>query len=322
MATFKYYNIQIIPMNKEDAMIGTHGYKSVFAALATKVKASLTNKDLRTISHSLRNDFYIAPESITVRDDIAYGVLMKYDNVEKVFGTLDGVDKYISKGGDSSKKYRFRFVFDFSKHIMAIENSKGLPSANVLSSVLQEIISQHSTILFPKYNLHVIEMTDASELKNVIEKAASYKRVSVELTFSNSQAWSDALEDAILKEIEEEMKDKRIDSLVHIEKAGDKSVMTEPTKSAMAYLGLACKFGNASIRYKDALGKTETYKMTDSPIVITVKEKFKNKLKSAIDFALDVKDSITTANKKALDAKAIAGKLKEGINNENKSNNK
>ncbi len=133
MASFKFYNIQILPLDKNDKMIGADGYKAVFSSLKLKVDEYLRKKNLFGISHNLRNDFFFAPESMTIRDDIAYGTIMKYDNVEKVFGTLDDEEKYVSSGGDSSKKYLFRFVFDFNKHILAIEKGKGLPSVHVLT---------------------------------------------------------------------------------------------------------------------------------------------------------------------------------------------
>ncbi len=159
-------------------------------------------------------------------------------------------------------------------------------------------------------------MTNSESLIKVIDEAESYKRVHVELTFSNSEDWSDALEEEMLKSVEQEMKDKHIDSIVHVEKAAKKSVMSEPTKNAMAYLGLACKFGNAAIRYKDKLGKTETYKMTDAPIVEPVKEREGGENKTELDFALDVKIAINKANELALNAKKLFTKLRKGINHE------
>ncbi|ELP3388005.1 DUF4747 family protein [Vibrio cholerae] len=315
MASFKYYNVQILPLENNGKMIGVEGYKSIFTSLKDKVDEYLEKKNLLGISHNLRNDFFLSPESVFVRDDIAYGTIMKYDNVEKVFGTLDNQEKYVSSGGDSSKKYIFRFVFDFNKHILAIEKSKGLPSVGVLSEAIIDFLDAHRQAKFPEYKIHVIEMTNSESLVQVIQNAESYKRVQVEVTFSNSEDWSDALEEEILKSVEQEMKDKQIDSLVHIEKAANKSVMSEPTKSAMAYLGLACKFGNASIRYKDKLGKTETYRMTDAPIVLPVKEREGSKVKSELDFALDVKSSINKANELALNAKKLFNILRKGINN-------
>jgi len=247
---------------------------------------------------------------------IAYGQFMKFDEVVKVFGTLDDEEKFVSKGGDSSKKYKFRFVFDFNKHILAIEKGKGLPTVNVLQDVLKDILDEHRQILFPEHYVKIIEMTNSQALEKVIEEAESYKRVEVEVTFSNSQDWSDALEEEILRTIETEMKDKHIDSITHIEKAAHKSVMSEPTRTAMAYLGLACKFGNAVIRYKDKLGKTETYKMTDSPIVLPIKEREGDTDKSGLDFALDVKESINKADQLAISAKKLFRKLREGFNHE------
>ncbi|MBF4308221.1 DUF4747 family protein, partial [Vibrio anguillarum] len=152
-----------------------------FTSLKDKVDEYLKKKNLLGISHNLRNDFFLSPESVFVRNDIAYGTIMKYDNVEKVFGTLDNQEKYVSSGGDSSKKYIFRFVFDFNKHILAIEKSKGLPSVGVLSEAIVDFLDEHRQAKFPAYKIHVIEMTNSESLVQVIQNAESYKRVQVEV---------------------------------------------------------------------------------------------------------------------------------------------
>lgn len=311
MSTFKYYNIQILPLNIEGEMIGAKGYRSVFQSLKELVTSTIEKKSTYEISHELRNDFFIAPINVNIKDDIAYGVIMKFDQVIKVFGTLDDEEKFTSKGGDSSKKYKFRFVFDFDKHILAIENNKGLPTANVLQDILKDILKEHANNLYPEHYIKIIEMTNSQSLEKVMSEAESYKRVQVEVTFSNSQDWSDELADML--KTEKEMRDKRIDSITHIEKAADKSIMSEPTIMAKIYLKLACKFGNANIRYKNKFGKTETYKMADSPILLPIKEDYKLESKSELDFALDVKASINQADQLAIDAKKIFKKLREGF---------
>lgn len=316
MPSFKYYNIQVLPLDKKVPMIGSVGYKKIFESLKKTVDSAIEAKEIRSISHELRNDFFIAPVEVVITEDIAYGSIMKYDEVTTVFGTLDNKEKYVSSGGDSSKKYIYRFIFDFAKHILAIELAKGLPSSNVFIEALETSLHFHKEQIFPAYTLKVIEMTNAENLALVIDEAVSYKKVEVDVTFSNSEDWSDAIEEEILKEVESEMKEKQVDSLVHIEKSAKDSVMSLPTKIAMTYLGLACKFGNAIIRYKDKTGKTETFKMTDHPITLSVKETENNKLKSALDFALDVKASINDANNLAMNAKEIFNSFRKGINNE------
>lgn len=316
MPSFKYYNVQVLPLEKKMPMIGLDGYQKIFKSLKETVDTAIKKREIRPISFALRNDFFIAVTEVLITDSIAYGTVMKYDEVTTVFGTLDNEEKYVSSGGESSKKYTFRFVFDFSRHILAIEMTKGLPSSNVLIEILEALLHFHKENNYPSYTLKIIEMTNAENLALVINEAVSYKKVEVDVTFSNSEDWSDAIEEEILKEIEEEMKEKQVDSLIHIEKSAKDSVMTLPTKIAMTYLGLACKFGNAMIRYKDKIGKTETFKMTDHPITLSVKETEGKKLKSALDFALDVKASINDANNLALNAKEIIESLRKGIQNE------
>ncbi|MFQ1592451.1 DUF4747 family protein [Aeromonas veronii] len=319
MPSFKYYNVQALPLNQKTSMIGHNGYKKIFESLKELVDESIQKNNLRSISYELRNDFYIAPTNINITDEIAYGLLMKYDEVHKVFGTLDNHEKFTSNGGDSSKKYTFRFVFDFEKHIMAIEITRGLPSSNVIIESLESLLYYHMNKNYPEHTLKIIEMTNSEDLASVIYEATSYKKVEVDVTFSNSEDWSDAIEDEILKEIENEMKEKQVDSLIHIEKAAKDSVMTLPTKIAMTYLGLACKFGNAIIRYKNNLGKTEIFKMTDHPIKITVDEKTGKIQQTELDYALDVKTSINEANNIAMNARNIIGSLRSGGHNARKN---
>lgn len=313
MANFKYYNIQALPLAKTEKMIGSAGYKSIFKSLKALVDKNIKDKNVQGISHNLRNDFFIAPVKIDIQDDIAFGEFMKFDVVTTVFGTLDDDEKYVSDGGDSSKKYAYRFVFDFKKHILAIEKSRGLPTVNVLEEVLFETLDGHRQNLFPNHSLKIIEMTNSETLNNVIDEAASYKRVDVEVTFSNSEDWCNGLADEILKAREEEMRNKSIDSIHHVEKSAKDSTMTEPSQAAISYLGLACKFGNAAITYKNDAGKTKTYKMTDFPITLSVQEAVKGKVKTALDFAYDIKNSIKTANELAKDAKKLLTRLRKGV---------
>jgi len=74
MSTFKYYNIQILPLNENGKMIGSEGYQSVFKSLDILVSKTIESKSVSAISHSLRNDFFIAPIDVKVRDDCIWAV--------------------------------------------------------------------------------------------------------------------------------------------------------------------------------------------------------------------------------------------------------
>nr|WP_075519055.1 DUF4747 family protein [Moritella viscosa]SHO17742.1 Putative uncharacterized protein [Moritella viscosa] len=310
MATFKYYNVQVLPLNK-GKMIGSEGYQKIFKDLKILVDENIEMDSINGIAHKLQNDFFIAPIKIHIRDDIAYGEIMKFDTVSSVFGTLDNKEKYVSSGGDSSKKYIYRFVFDFNKHILAIEKSQNLPSAKVLISILTEMLGGHSQVNYPDYALKIMEMTDSESLKAVINDAASYKKVEVDITFSNSEDWSEGLTDVMLEKLESELKSNSIDSVHHIEKS-EKGTMTEPSNIAKMYLSLACKFGNASIAYKNLDGRINNYKMTDNPIVLQVKDNVKGKIKSTLDFALDIKKTIKDADSISKKATSIIDNLRKG----------
>lgn len=299
-------------------MIGNEGYRKVFKGLEILVKNNIKNQSLRGISYNLLNDFFIAPISVNTRDDIAFGEIMKFDNVTTVVGTLSDVEKYVSKGGDSSKKYKYRYVFDFKKHILAIELKKALPTTKVFVDFLETTLDKHINDNFPEYTLKIIEMTDAESLSDVINKANSFKRVDVEITFSNSAEWDDAITAIQTKSLEDELRNKNIHSSHTIEKSDKDTSMTEPTTNTMTKLALACKYGNASITYNDDDGR-KTYKMAKHPIKLAIKDATKKKPKTILEFALDVKASILTASTLATKADSVYKKIRKGLNHESEN---
>lgn len=312
MAIFKFYNVQLLPNQKELGNIKSDGYKKIFLALSNDIKKSIEKGTLESISYSLRNDFFIAPISLDIKDDIGFGYFLKYDEVSTVVGTLDDEEKYVSSGGDSSKKYNYRFVYDFGLHILAVEVSKGLPSASVLSEFIEKMIEPYRQDFFPVYEIKVIEMTEADSLEHVFEEAIAFKRVDVDLTYSNSEDWIEGMSEELMKKYEQEMKDKSIDTIEHTEKSSKKGSMKQLSESAMAYLGLACKFGNASITYKNEVGATKHYHMVQYPIKKRVNDFLDDRKKTALEFALDVKEKIKNANEVVKKANKIFKELRKG----------
>ncbi|MEM6218583.1 DUF4747 family protein, partial [Escherichia coli] len=133
MATYKYYNIQMLPLTNSKKHIGKEGYIKLFQHLGDKLRKVLSSEgDLRNIAVPLRNDFFFAPYEINAREDMVYGRFLKFDKVDVVRKTISRVQTYAAGFGESSKIYEYRFVFDPVLHILAIEDSPSLPSASVL----------------------------------------------------------------------------------------------------------------------------------------------------------------------------------------------
>ena len=316
MAVFKFYNVQMLPLKAGGKNIGINGYKHIFEVIQGKVENCLKIGNLADVAFVLRNDFHIAPKTVEVRDDIAFGTFMKYDEVHKIVGTLSDEEKYVSNGGDSSKKFDYDFVFDFNKHILAIHDAVALPAASVICRFIEELIDNSVAQIYPEHRISVTEMTDAESLDKLFDEAQSYKKVEVDVTFSNSEEWDALFDEDISSEIEKELKEKGIDAVKHEEKAAKQSTMTLPSNYALGCLGLACKYGNAQVTYVGHDGKRGTYKMLEHSIKETVEEYDGATRKGLLDYALDVKAAILKADFRAKAASTLSKVIRRGPSDE------
>ncbi|MCU8879807.1 DUF4747 family protein, partial [Escherichia coli] len=92
MATYKYYNIQMLPLTNSKKHIGKEGYIKLFQHLGDKLRKVLSSEgDLRNIAVPLRNDFFFAPYEINAREDMVYGRFLKFDKVDVVRKTISRV---------------------------------------------------------------------------------------------------------------------------------------------------------------------------------------------------------------------------------------
>lgn len=314
MATFKFYNMQLLPFSDKDKMVGIEGYEKLFKELDKDVESSVNEKSLKVISFPLVNDFFISPVRVSFFEKVAYGRIIKYDQVNSVFDTLNDKETYVATGGESSKKYVFRYAFDFERHILAIEDAKGLPSTAILIEFLSFVFERYRLSLYPNYSLKIIELTDSKSLHEVFENAVSYKKIEVDITYSNSEDWDEGMDKIFLEKIEKEMREKGIDSLSHIEKSSKNSFMLSPSGNAIAYLAIACKFGNAKITYKNNNGVRKHYKMVDHPIKERVSDYEKGSKRADTDFFLDLKQAIFKADRIAKNAVKTFQKIRGWTN--------
>ncbi|HGA3039202.1 TPA: DUF4747 family protein [Serratia marcescens] len=311
MATYKYYNIQVLPLTKKQKAIGAVGYTELFNNLNEKLQDVLSSQgDLRSIAVPLRNDFFFSPYEINVREDMIYGKFLKFDKVDVVRKTISRVQTYAAGFGESSKIYEYRFVFDPVIHILAIEDSPSLPSANVLFVIFNELFKEARNELYKNYRMSVDELTSSASLDQVLKESKGYYSFRSEITFSNSNDFLDGLEE-LLEDVEAEMKDKGIDKLEHRESADKDSIMSDVSTNALIYAGLSCKFGNTEISYKDKSNKKKVFKMADFPVRVRISESMR-KRESVLDYYYDVKNSINLANNNARAGSGLLKKIRKG----------
>nr|WP_163558793.1 DUF4747 family protein [Halomonas sp. NO4] len=290
MAVFKYYNIQLLPLDSGvTTEIGENGYKKFFEGLKEKLSHAKSKKEIELVSSALANNYYLCPFSIDVKESFAFGKFIKYQKVEKVSNLYTGADEFEGGKGSVSKSYEFLFAYDYANHTLAIQKKAGLPSANPLMECLDKIFSPVCDKLFPEHTLKIKELTSAESLERVYE-ADNYKKVEIDLTFSNSADY----EDEIIADLEKDLKGNNVHTLSHTEKPEKGSYMTGLTKISKAFLPLATRFGNATVRYiKD--GVSDTYRMLDYPVELPVR---KSKNETSEGFLYRVAMSTRQANEK------------------------
>ncbi|MFT6909496.1 MAG: hypothetical protein ACJAS1_006215 [Oleiphilaceae bacterium] len=269
MATFKYYNFQVLPLDGQDEnLIGKGGYKSIFEKYALSVNNAMRQRKLLKISHDLKTGMHISFKKIDIKDGFAQGKLIKFDHVDSLVEVY--TDQELYKNSDkmsiaSSLRIEFDFVFDFDKHIIAIEAKAGIPSYKVLIEALTSLLSQTTTELYSEHYIKLIELTDAASLEEILDNAEGFRKVSVEITFSNS----DKFETQLASLIDEDSRKNSIHSI----KAEQRPEQGRNSKSLsivmLPLVLLSTKLGNSNITYMQN-GKENTYHMRDYPVKMRV----------------------------------------------------
>ncbi|WP_430416833.1 DUF4747 family protein [Marinobacter adhaerens] len=318
MAVFKYYNFQLLPVDTEaHAEVGIEGYKRVLIELRKKVTGAKRQRAIETIAGRLRNDFHFAPFVVTVLDEFAYGEFLKFDKVEKVQNLYTGQDEFEGNQGSTSKRYDYLFAFDYSTHTLAIQIAKGLPSAQPLIDALIDVFRPIVDEVHPNHQLHIQELTSAESLAAVFA-AERYKRVEIEVTFSNSQE----LEEELFRNAgatEKDLKSNSVHSVTHIEKPAKKGTMSGLSMLAKPLLVIATQYGNANVNYKTAEGEWDHYHMRDYPVK---EELVPAKEETHQNFMARVFHSIRSAWHKTAVAESVDRELQElGSQSEDASRN-
>lgn len=280
MAFFKFYNIQLLPINNDISEVGDSGYCRLFESVEDLIdEAKIHRRKLSSIGVKMRGEMFFAPFSLSFHEydkennkKIIYGSFLKFDDVNELVDTNSGQTEYRSKGNTSSKRYDLEFYFDPSTHVLAIQDARGLPTRKPLIDALYKILAFHSRNLFENHSLEIDELTSAESISEFLQlPKKGYKSYKGVVTFSNSDGFDDGVEE-ILMETEGELKDKNVGKWESSYKSFPHSVMNDLPDQAKVQMALATRYGNAEVSYLDDDGIRKKYQMEDYPVREQLKE--------------------------------------------------
>ncbi|WP_219847316.1 DUF4747 family protein [Burkholderia multivorans] len=293
MAGFRYYNVQLLPINvHERGDVGKKGYQTFFAGLKQRVVKAVQDRRVEAIAYGLRSGLLFSAFTVEPADDYARGKFLKFDVAESVIDIYTSQTVFTASPGASAHPTYFRFAFDYDRHILAIEDTQGrLPSTGQLIKALSHLLEPVRSDLYPEYILTIDQLTASDAVQKVFKEAKGFRRVHVTVTFANS--------DKFVQSLQKELRDKNIHQVEHIEKASKGSLMDSPTEFGKFLLQIAQRYGNASINYVVGQGKTlkrKIFRMKDHPVRQILKE---GKKETEPQFIDRVFQSIPGAEKKA-----------------------
>lgn len=264
MPVFKYYNVQLLPRDtSKSGDVGDAGYKKLMESLRKDVNSAVKSQRLKVYAYGLRNDMLFSPSIIMPAEKYTSGNFIKFDSAGEVKDLYTNEIEFKGGPNSTSKKYHFRFVFDHTRHIMAVQNSDkngSLPATSVFILALKYFLKPIVEADFSEYELKIIQLSSSSALDDVFKTACGYNRIEVELTFANSDQYVDA--------VVSQLKENNVHTLGHMEKTDSPGKMGLSDYSRM-FLNTAKVYGNASISYVEKVGKNikrRVFHMKDHPL--------------------------------------------------------
>jgi hypothetical protein len=174
MATFRQYNIQLLPLNtKTTNEVGKDGYKKLFELLKKETTTAYQNKEMAEKAKALLNDSYICPFLVHIENDFSYGKFLKYHMAETVTEFYSQERLFEAPAGTTavSNQVLFRFVFDYEFHRFAIEEISGkLPGVEIMLKTLKHFLDNIAQVNFPNHVLEMNLISDAERLKDVFSR--------------------------------------------------------------------------------------------------------------------------------------------------------
>lgn len=246
MANFRVYNIQLLPLDSRTTPeVGVKGYQKLFSRLNASVHKHIQEKRALEFSDTLSHETYIFPFFIHAEKEefIAHGSFVRFHRAETVQDLYTNEALYTENPGNTavSNIYLLRFVFDYEKHLLAIEELGGrLPSPLRFQKTLQHFFKPIANEYFDKYTLTVNLVSESKKLSQVLREAKGFSRIHVKLTFNNGSMLDDVLD---------ELKENNVHFIEHTASAGSGAVMPKPTQYMYKLLNYSTKFGEASVTY-------------------------------------------------------------------------
>ncbi|PQJ65764.1 DUF4747 domain-containing protein [Vibrio jasicida] len=324
MAYFKFYNIQLLPMDtRRTDEVGVDGYCELFSVLGEQI-SDVRSRGLKlsSIAARMRGEMYFAPFSITIKDypsdnsekpnKLVHGYFLKFDDVNELVDTESGELEFRSEGNTSSKRFKLEFVFDPHNHIMAIHDVRGLPTKNPLINALTDMLDGYAHRLFPEHNLEIEELTAADSVQAFFEEPKKgITSYSGKVTFSNSDDWDEDLSEELRPEArkaERELKELSVGKWETKYHSFKDTLMSDLPKSAKVQMMLATLYGNAEASYVTEDGTKKKYHMEDHPVREKLKEG--NLKEGVLNRAIGIVRLVTQAKKRT--------RVSEDILNQNK----
>ncbi|KTG23613.1 hypothetical protein AWR38_06185 [Idiomarina sp. WRN-38] len=285
-----YFNTQLKPMDiQKYGFVGDSGYKELFTALKARVEELKESKTLHQNGVRIKNSTSrLVFEKVVVEEDYAWGRIKKYMPVDKVEDFYTDEELYSATGKKTgvSSKSDYDFVFQYSKHTLAI-NGSALPKPVSFEEVIILLLEPPSYLKFPNHTLSCNVLTERTAAQPLYA-AESVRKVHVELTFSNP---NDALND-LEKEIESDIREHGIDKYEVKESAASGNYMSGLRDRTKALVSLATRWGKASAKYLGNDNKLKNYFSVDNPVRHTVR---RTKAMTESDFLNKMKNSIAEA---------------------------
>jgi hypothetical protein len=264
MSHFIFFNVQLLPDSEHD-YIGATGYKKLFETLNEFNKEAKNKKNILDMSSNIQAKRYICFGEVRVQIQCCKGILLMFDYVEEVKNVFNKATRHRSSGVGSQNIKENIFIFDYERHILAVE-LQNLPTIEKCLKTLREILAKPATKLFPEYVLTVEVLNSREEIETLLLNKERFSSAEVIVTFSNHQLF-DAMDQKKLKMTEEELRENGIIQTKLTEKAATGKKM-KPTERAMLLMQLAMKFGSVKADYYDTNNNKQKFNSNESKNVI------------------------------------------------------
>ena len=191
MASFRLYNIQLLPLDTSTTPeVGIEGYRRLFSLLHEASATAHKEKTLLQSAYSLPHETFFSPFTVVAGKKFTYGKWVKFHKAESVVDLYTNRSLFTAGKADTavSSNYLFRFVFEYEAHRLAVEELGGkLPSAGTLLKALLYLLKPIADENFPAHVLTVNLVSETRMLEQALTEATGFRHVEVRVTFPNGE---------------------------------------------------------------------------------------------------------------------------------------